>query len=211
MENKVITWSGGMDSTLLLYKVLLERENKPVHVFGFNLHDIDELKQLCEFDCRAIIRKKILKTFKDVYFNEVYSKTVRYHNEGYLCGHSKNALYQPLAWISMIFLNIPDNSELMFGYIKDDCFWDKQGDFEQAIYAMARVSGRKIKISYPLKDYSKQQIMKELDGLSLMDHVWQCESPRKYFIPCETCGSCERIFKKDDLRKSEDKPTLSGR
>lgn len=184
---KIVIWSGGMDSTLLVYE--LAKKGYNVWAYSFSNGAISRRKEKKE----AQARKKFLRFAKSENLTIHHRRIKTKANVGISSiGYS----YQGVSLCSVMpyFTNRRD---VVFGFVKKDCFWQCSSDFTRAFYSMARVFEYKsIKLSFPWKNFNKMQLGKRFIKSGIpMDCIWVCEKPKKRgngFIKCGKCLPCRR-------------------
>lgn len=177
----LVLWSGGCDSTLVLYRLLKEHQDEDkgyVHAISVNHDQVPANKE------SQIARKKILAKFKKmrlwVLHTEVNIKSKGYR-EVYPCG----GLTQPTIWLTIINY-LKEKEDLYFGYIKGDDIWHHKYAFEEACKNLFSLGCRSGNVIMPLEYTSKEEVIKELKQLNLLDLCWYCERPEKG----KACGDC---------------------
>lgn len=199
---KIIVWSGGADSTLLLAKAL-DRDAKlggpPRRVAAITLdhHQLSQDQLRLQREAMARFKKWALakKGWKfDVHPVKVSSKVYVPYGAGQFslwCSHIP--LYA--AGIAQDRSHGEDEkTEVQFGYVKRDIFWHVSDRFMAAFNALATLSEQhRLQAVFPLEWYEKTDVLDELHLYGVPRSCWwTCEEPKRN-RPCGTCGKCVEI------------------
>jgi len=188
MRKKLIVWSGGYDSTLLLNNLAKEssKEN-PVYAFSFIPNYIDSLKLKKEGQAQ----KNYLK----------YAKTKGYHIEHNIITISSSACPsygwgQQKSWFTFILPYIPDECDVYFGYVQGDCIWlaisNMYSIFEKYKYLGSCLNS---KLDFPFAYKEKWEILRDCRDSGIPKNCfWTCENPKKIKGQIRTCGKCDPCF-----------------
>lgn len=183
-------WSGGCDSTALLYK-LLNSDDK-FRTLSIDHCQISEEQRAMEYQSRD----KILQWAKDNYKIDVTNTVIKIENKGpHDYGISTNGNPQLLMMTQLGLLYIDIDDKLWLGIIKGD-------DSIRNLYNINKIARQvnyirtdsdKIEpiIETPLCYTSKAEILKEMPE-DLLKLTWWCESPTKNNRKCSKCPSCIR-------------------
>lgn len=200
MKNKVIlSFSGGMDSTVLLYKALTEY--KTVHTVSFDYGQRHSKELECvkyhveRFKDRVTNTVLPLPFFKNFNTSAIINKDIEHPRAKDIIGDPQNLSY--LANRNMIFLSIltgfAENmkcKEVIYGATKIDSlagYFDGSKEFLTKINEVNALNRRNVvEIQAPLIDSDKKDIV-EL-GVKLhtpFSRTWTC-----YDGEDESCGTC---------------------
>lgn len=199
-----VFFTGGLDSTYLVYSLL--EEGRDVILFYVNLNNNDSqrfaeklaIKKLInQFEIDYPNRKIQYKEIGDILIN--YSQYLEVDNR---VDYSYNQLIQASVWILFTtFVNIVD--EIHFGYVMNDDAISYLRDFKKIhkSYQRLMTEGKKSKLKYPLTKMSKDDIKKFLPT-KYKELISYCDMPKIRFtlktnqiriIPCNECASCQRM------------------
>lgn len=201
----LLCWSGGCDSTLILYK-LLKAGNKNVRTISINHHQIPAKFQ--NKTSRMMILRKLakqglkVKEHTELNINYDCGGNVSYHNM------AQSSIWQ---FNAMVYLGEKEN--LYLGYIKPDCIWHYRTELYNLFGNVCRITGRTGKLETPLEWYTKEDVIKELANVGLENLVWWCESPNGEhdFKPCGKCVPCKTVSAaKNDFKKSKQLDVFEG-
>lgn len=180
----LIHFSGGIDSTYVLWKWLLENPNDycVVNHINFNYHSGEDgrsIKQLESVD-------KILKWLDNQGLNNYYylqndfdyGNFTSYIYDVEVCGFFTGLILRSDRWenVTDILLPIYDN---------------KTGREERRRKIGEILSKKSLNYIYPLSGLSKKQVMQELPQ-ELLDMCWYCREPNDG-NPCGVCHACESV------------------
>jgi len=180
---KIVVWSGGLDSTLLLNNLAKESsEENPVFAFSFKLHIIHDIKD--KMEVRA--RKNYLK----------YAKQQGYHIEHNVItidgpGYPSETWAQQKSWLCFILPYMPNNCEINFGYIQSDSIWPALDNHLKILENFQYLGGiGDSRLSFPFTFKEKWEVLKEFQEEGIPENCfWTCEKPLKK--PITPCGKCE--------------------
>lgn len=177
-QKRIVTWSGGYDSTLCLYKELEKYHYVEAWSFDWNL--IDPIKTKCERAVQNRFKKKI----KDV--GKIDHKIVKLRHDGIV--PYGQCVMQTSLFIPLVIYLAPNNSNIIWGFVWKDDFWYWHDKFERLRQMQCDIMCKDIKFEYPLIGHKKYQVIEEINRLQLEACVWTCEEPIDYL---EECGKCE--------------------
>lgn len=189
MSDRIVVWSGGYDSTLVLMTQL--EEYKEVTALSFILPGVDSVKMATE----SIMRERFKRKLPDKYKLRHNVITVCYDNQ---ISFPSRLYTQQLYWLSMGMYFAPKDSVLSFGYIHGDDIWQEFNKFKALEKSINSITGKNITVEYPAKWCKKYDVYKGIYERELEDCVFTCEAP---IIPCEPCGKCEPCIKLEMAKK----------
>ena len=187
-----IMWSGGMDSTALLYavaKTFRTRKN-PIYAISITCDSIISYKK------ERWIRKQQKKIFKkeklhikyiNIDIKNVYGK----YNRSCQLG----SMLQPLLWLSSILFIYKYNNfaQVLFGYVREDDIWHKIYEFKQIFNSNKLfVENTTIELKFPLEWIKKHEIINFLTKYKLINYTSYCEEEN--IKSCGKCPSCKRVL-----------------
>jgi 7-cyano-7-deazaguanine synthase in queuosine biosynthesis len=193
IKGSLILFSGGLDSTFLLYETLKTTNVHLLYVAG-NLN-----RQKVDLELQA--REKIKKWFTDNHHGEyrIISDTVlEFHVGDTEQMFNGLRLPQPAMWLfpALYFYKSGLHTDLKIGYVEEDmaipfldklkAAWDQLTQF---------VKTKSIPLDFPLMNTNKKFIYATLPN-DLKRLVWVCEMPlingNREFIECAKCKPCQR-------------------
>lgn len=187
MRNLVL-WSGGCDSTLLLYYLSKNNPNDNIHAISVvtNYAPYTEGAEK-EYICRNNIKE---------YFNEIGIKNILYTQVDVnmpLNGDfepKSNYMFTSFMYIANISPYIRSGDIVNYAFIREDV----ELHFKYPILNLGKmlsiIIGIDFKIQFPLEFKSKIDVLEEIINLNLLDKVSWCSHPLKDGSPCKKCRNC---------------------
>lgn len=185
----VVLFSGGCDSTLVLYKLAMQKMQHndykslialSIDFSGINANTVQ--KQA---------REKIKKEFEHRELNKQISYVEMEIKENSDTRHINIAgLMQPGIWLSYSTMYLSSGDTLYCGYHKGDDYWMYKHEAETAFHNYCKLQDKIVNIEYLLMDYVKADVIKELQLRGLYDLCWYCEGIGRGVITDKPCGTC---------------------
>ena len=183
----LILWSGGLDSTYLLWDRLSNGYIVDVLYVALSNNDSNNKR---EEKARNKLRKILDKAD--------YSAKIRMEKYHYIPEIKNNTLQlpQPLLWNEGMVLNYNKDIHtcVEIGYVKGDDFWhfrDKISEYQKLMFKVHHEVD--VSIDYPLEWISKATIIDRMSedetGKQLLDNIRYCEDGESK-DPCGQCPSC---------------------
>ena len=197
-----VYWSGGCDSTALLYKLATIYPNNNIKAVSVISDGIYNAKA----DSGA--RKKIKKKFQQLKIKNITYLTfkISYDYLGGYCG-----LGQPALWLSSLSSILTGTEKAVcFGYVREDDIWHYIEPFKKVFYNMAQITGCVgAELYFPTAWMHKKDIvkyLKEYDLLHLCNFCESRESDDESILPCGYCASCRKmIYAEQEIAFEEQK------
>jgi 7-cyano-7-deazaguanine synthase in queuosine biosynthesis len=181
MSNKTIIWSGGADSTLLVWREL--KEKHIANTLYINTPFIHKIKIASE----KIVRNKLKdKAKKNGWVIEDREINIDGDCNLYTKGMPQQTLWTMLA----CYFSLYENTELVFGFHRKDDALTKWEDLARMKDNINRLMGKNNTLSYPLESTNKYEIIEEIKREKLMDYFFTCENPKGIMKPCGKCVPC---------------------
>jgi len=179
--SRIVIWSGGYDSTLLLHREL--QDHKEATAWSFIMPGISQHKLHSEH----VVRERYKK-----YMQETLSKFKLSHqviNIGYdnFNNIPEGCFSQQTFWTLFSAWFAPKDSTIIFGFHKGDDFWRMHEKVDWMRTYIEQIMEKKITFEYPLQCTPKWQIVHDIKNYGLEENVWTCENPP---IPMSECGEC---------------------
>ena len=174
----LLLWSGGCDSTLMLYKLL--------NVVGSS----DKIRTISIMHPQlpANIQQQRARDKIEKFLNKSqlsFERTeISMHTNASIV--SSGNLIQPPLWLSLAQVHLEATEDLYVGYIKLDDFWHYHTYATQAFDNLQYIMGKTGKLKFPLEWLERKEISNELKRIKLYDKCWWCENPKNR----NTCGKC---------------------
>jgi 7-cyano-7-deazaguanine synthase in queuosine biosynthesis len=196
----ILYWSGGIDSTYILYDYLRKGITFETVYIKFNNNKL-------KGDIELSRRENIKKILVNYYHKDWNDKIIDYDNSSYTFHF---VLPQALIWLESIFKVVDsyENNTCVFGYMRRDDFWHYKPDLLnlfKMLHALSHKKDTNIELKYPLEWKDKDDIINDIFvedikvWKKLFNQMWTCEgidalNSRKH---CGKCISCEKfIFSK---------------
>ena len=181
MMKHCVVWSGGMDSTLILYDLVqkgidVETIVFETDVFGYKKREYEDHARL---EVMKYLKKQI--PIKKIKLDFGASRVLGYNG----------GLFQQPAMISLTSVFGDDNTVYYFGYHKGDDFFTYQYHLLTAADHLLKTLGNKnIKFSFPLQHATKSDIVTSLQAKGLDKICHFCEYPEHDYTGQGFCGNC---------------------
>lgn len=216
-ENKgthYVMWSGGTDSTLLLYELLDAYGAENVVAVSYKYPWLLENKYESErihreaFKAKMNLRGEKYSNFTHVEFDikqNVVSGSRSVLNVSPCCG-----LPQAIAWLLSISLYSPYHSYIYDGGIREDDLTIILDSYHKTFEGISEVLDKKFILREPYIMFSKRQVLERIFKYDLYEETWHCEMPGSINDECLTCNPCKThiaalneisLFCKDEMIK----------
>lgn len=208
---KVLLWSGGFDSTLMLLNLLDTCPETDIILLTIQSAVTGVSKLIKE----RTARERVLEYIKIHYSNSVtkHIKVIdqpipkpdgqwdvascvvkdKYKPRGL---DNVQAISQPIFWVCNAIPLLPQECVLQLGYISEDHAFIKVEDIITMIKAAGNISDKNITVEFPMQYYSKAEVLRELmeNHAEVLNLCVSCESltDEKH---CRTCNCCIDIIK----------------
>lgn len=186
MKNKVVIWSGGLDSTVLLTEIAKKYStNKtPVYAISIISDAIDKFKTEKESEARNRYLEWATKNNLYIKYNEIHvSCKMQPHARGWT---------QAMLWLCYAYPFIQDNSDVYFGYILGDRVWLAVNSILNIVKELNYINHKKVKFQYPFAYVKKWEILDKFLKYKIPTKcVWTCELPIKNKNKIVSCKKCE--------------------
>lgn len=171
MKKVLIPFSGGLDSTYLVWKNLKEGNRVTVVYF-----EIENNKNKVKLE--KIHRDKIFKELKKEFPNTLFEEYFEYKIGA---GGIKNnySLIQVPIWMLGVFMaSSPEYDEIQMGYVMNDCAISYLKEISDLYKALQLFSNDKKypELTFPIIKEHKTEILRTLPE-NLLKYVYSCENP----------------------------------
>ncbi len=195
---KVVVWSGGLDSTLLLAHELATQPRGGVKAITLAGHlQLPHDQLACERVARAEFKKWARARGWKFRHETVRVKT---------SGNIHNDVGQSGIWLSHLMPYLQGGDTALFGYIRGDDFWHWRHLFVAAFGALAasHFVGSSLLVNFPLEWHRKRDVVEGARLYRLPRRCWwTCEKPvgDERNRRCGRCSKCRESKRaKVDLR-----------
>lgn len=183
-----VFWSGGCDSTLLLYELLDAYGPDKVTAVSYRFPWLYDKKAKSEQHCRELflmkMRNRGLYPFNyiemDVGIKEVLGNIQA----------RPSGLPQSCSWLLSIPVFIPEGSYIYEGGIKEDELTMYRTEYEQVFTNMCSILDKRLILRRPYIYFNKHEIIDKLFKYDLYDCTWHCEIPSDVGCRCGKCVPC---------------------
>jgi 7-cyano-7-deazaguanine synthase in queuosine biosynthesis len=181
-EKSLVCWSGGRDSTLVLYNLLKSREHE-IRTISIIHEQIYDSKQM---ESRQKIKEKLVKEFGD--FESINVNISINGSKDGVC-IDEGGLFQPVLWISTASGFLKNNENLYLGYIAGDDVWTSIYQIKTLFSNAQEIMNKSGKIIFPLYTNNKSDVIMDLSSTGLLEDTWFCQENGP--TPCGKCHSCQ--------------------
>lgn len=187
---KIVSFSGGFDSTLVLADLCsAANKGEVIQAVSFICNLTGAGKNHREHESQILIINELRKLYPDIVIkhetisiSDCYSVGDAYNNKG---------LAQPILWMCNLMPLLKDEDEVYFGYINGDDFYHfQQYAIDLFNAACALQDNKNIKLMLPLRFTTKKVVLRKLliNYPSLFDCCISCES--ESYVGDKVCGNC---------------------
>ena len=152
MREQVLVWSGGLDSTCLLFDLL--KNHDKIRLISFHSPGLSSGKE--DITSRKYILKILEKYHRGKYTYEV--KNIEFMNN-----------WQTCHWFTNLGLLIKKDSEIHMGYIRTDDFWHYKAELEHVFYSIQKIDNLDSKLVYDYEWKTKEQIKEKAKKLGIIN------------------------------------------
>lgn len=187
-----LMWSGGTDSTLLLYELLDTYGADHVIAISYIYPWLLSDKASSEKIAREAIKAK-LNTLGPKFANFSHTEiTVSQEQKtgSFLQAIQGGGLPQAVAWLLSVPLFAEENSYIYDGGIRCDDLTLRLEDYHRLFTGVAGVMRKGLTLREPHLHYTKANVLERLIEYDLYDIAWYCEQPDGVMKPCRKCTPC---------------------
>jgi len=179
MKNQMVIWSGGADSSLILWEKI--RKNDNVCAVSFITEFLHKKKIIAEGKAREKFKKKAQE-----YNYKIDHRIINLDSKIGMAG----SLPQQTTWTCLATLYAMDNTIVSFGYHRGDDFWHIDGWANQIRRNINSAMGKNVEFEFPLEWKRKYEIIDDIRYYGLEDCFWTCEGNTNVKKPCGGCRPC---------------------
>lgn len=188
---KIVIWSGGADSTLLLHDALLVNPRGVVALTLDHTQVNDRMQRHLQYEARCRYLSWVRKTLGYRVDSRVI-KVVLSKDAGAVGDVGQHGLFLAHLFPYMVGERGTKN-EVQFGYIRGDDFWHWRTAFRKAFDGFASVAYSELELSFPLEWTRKKEVLERLTKAKVPDNAWwTCDRPKSRRA-CGKCIKCEAI------------------
>jgi 7-cyano-7-deazaguanine synthase in queuosine biosynthesis len=193
-KKHIVLWSGGCDSTLLLYELLDAYGSKNVIAVSYNYPWLHPTKAKIESNHREAFKSK-MKLLGERFSNFNHHEFgINMIGDKVMSIPPLNGLPQAMGWLFMIPMYANENSYIYAGYVKDDDFstGGYKHHYTNIFDSVNKLIGREnLTLRLPYVGLSKYEIISNLIKNEIYDTAWYCEMPSSEHSPCMECHPCQ--------------------
>lgn len=192
-QHHFVLWSGGTDSTLLLYELLQKYGSNHVTAVSFEPECLLSMKIKNENASRELFKLYCDRLGDHYYQFRHFTLTMSYKSTGMTGPFHLNAGYgQSVFWLSLASVYSCDNAYIYTGAIKDDdlTFYTNQASYQKFFEGINGLLKKNLILREPYLMMEKYKIIIKLIEYDLFDMTWTCENPSEYNVPCKRCKPC---------------------
>lgn len=187
-----VMWSGGTDSTLLLYELLKTYGADHVIAVSYRYPWLLQQKADNEKAHRlAFIAKAKLRdigVFKHIEMHITQEDIMG--KPAYLEANQGRGLPQALAWMLSVPILAEEGGYIYDGGIRNDDLTLRLESYHEMFRGMAGVMMRKLTLREPYLYLTKENVIEKLIDYDLYEETWFCETPEAT-KPCGRCVPCK--------------------
>lgn len=181
----LILWSGGFDSTLVLYDECVKAKKKnlaPPKALSISHQNVGANRE--QRRARKRIAKKLQYRGLKFKYCEI---SISVRGKFGVC--SAGGLTQPTIWLPTAVLYLEENEDLLAGWCRSDDVMHYLSEIRWTFQYIRDVMLKKGKLDLPLEWTHKHKILRRLRTAGLISLPWTCECPRNW-KPCRKCKPC---------------------
>lgn len=169
----LVIWSGGVDSTYILNDLLSKSSvDKPVGALSINHYFLFKGKIFGE----NVMRNKFIETVINENKYPFVHDVIEFTNSG--TNHNvRNGTGQLTTWLMYAHSVAKDDATIHLGILKTDSQVSHYTNLHKLVDTLNDITGKHVKLSFPLIQHSKLDMIKLLFKECLEDKVWVCEMP----------------------------------
>jgi hypothetical protein len=198
-KNIAILFSGGLDSTYLMWKAL--KDGHKVYPIYISIKNNENKVLVEKQQCKLLIDK----------FNEEFNEDIKLNESASIEVHNSNniAFAQPFLWSTLVNLGLDGNpSEIQMGYVYGDAVIAYIPEIKKTYNSAKPFIRYQPKLTFPITKTTKDDIVNELPE-QYRKLVVSCENPilknysitnketgfkYRFFEPCGNCEVCRKII-----------------
>ncbi len=183
--SNVVLFSGGMDSTYMLYDLATTNPRDMIHAVTVIGHSFGQYQQKAEKKAREAVKKE---------FKRRKITNIQYHNIE-VKSDFVNESFQMRFWLSYVVPNLKDGDKLNMAYLSSDGvnFFGTKPNLENAFEAMMKLRDIKCELNFIYQYWTKGDIIDKLKKTKLLKITSYCGQPKKDLSPCGKCMKCVSV------------------
>jgi 7-cyano-7-deazaguanine synthase in queuosine biosynthesis len=181
----LVLWSGGCDSTLVLWDLLQDQSPKSpaINTIAINY------PQIMGAEMAKAKRKAILNELRGRGFRINHGEVIVAH-DGATGIQNSYGLPQAALWVSLSPLYLGEKEDLYAGYVRGDDACHHKEALKGVFGWQQNLLGKTGNLLWPLEWTHKSEVIARLKAAKLLNLVWWCEQMTKDGSNCGKCSSC---------------------
>lgn len=183
----VVAWSGGCDSTAILYGLALKaREDgsqTTVRAVSIDLYNSSLNQRVKQREIRNELKREFRKRGLPIYYSEIKIKASGHGFRSTFCA-------QAVIWLPLLIQTLAEKEDLYLGYHKGDDAIEKQAHIHHAFDNLQYVRDCSGKLYMPLIKYRKRDVIEYIKKSGIYEKTWWCEGELGKKKPCGSCAPC---------------------
>ena len=195
-NRKIILFSGGFDSTLVLARIIKEaKDGETIYAVTFDHNLTGTMKLRREYESQLLILRELRKQFPKI---KIHHEVIHIESN-WISGDVSNnrGPAQSILWSCNLIPLLEDNDTIYFGYNQEDQDTLHLENIDALIFAACKIQeGKNIYTHYPLKYFRKSEILGFLikEFPNLIEFCTSCEAIRyEGEVVCGECVPCTHI------------------
>lgn len=198
----VLLYSGGCDSTLILYSLLNAYPEKEIYTVAIRYPWLLEEKHESEFQTRHRYIKHLTEKGHIIHHSEI---NVTQSTFDFLDGKKDQKVLnavaggspQAIAWLSLISIYLDRGDKLYYGILGSDSNAQYIDYYREGMKYILTTLDRnnEIELRTPLRYKNKDYVLRQLLLNNIYDYTWHCEEPISKGVPCLNCHPCQTHLK----------------
>jgi len=178
-NDRVIVWSGGYDSTLILLNELINYGCAVCWTFKFKGYSQEKYKK--EEECRNKFKKWAKTKGWKIQHEKIEVQSTIY---------PKGLLPQQYHWINLLLAYGGNDTKFILGFHLRDYFFQYKCNYLNILKETNVCMNKNIKLEFPFEFKDKWEIVRDVRENGIEKFVWTCEGIEKGNKPCGVCTPC---------------------
>jgi 7-cyano-7-deazaguanine synthase in queuosine biosynthesis len=190
VKSHIVMWSGGCDSTLVLYNLATEygTKNNPIDAVTIKHSQVMAYKE--QRRARQLLMREFKSQGLHIRLTEV---ELNYKGKIYCSGTGIQAMSWLFLGLSLApdFISSGEKTGLYTGHISEDSMWCSYEGLYRVFEDLSRMMRKEVEWVLPVANETKASVITSLKKNGLLKHCWYCERPKESKVGSEPCGDCK--------------------
>lgn len=193
----ILLYSGGTDSSLILYELIKRFPNLLIHTVSLDAPFLHKIKYESELKTRRTFIKYLLDQKCPIRHQEIsirhnlIPEMEPYRDDARIFNVELGGCPQAVYWLSTLLIYLKSGDHLYYGLLGiDDNTWCVPYYIEGMKYFLKTLDRKDISLHVPLIYKSKDYVIQKLFEYGIYDYTWHCETPYEENVPCLECDPC---------------------